>query len=61
MGGEFSDERMDRYLCQFCVVFLPHCNADELLLRQGEDFGYMNYCLGGMRYLEELTWVSVCS
>ena len=56
VGVDFAFELLDRYICQFFVMFFPHAREDEFCPSEGADLGYMKYFVGGLRYLDGLRW-----
>ena len=57
VGVDFCFELLDRYMCQFFVMFFPHRRVDEFTVAEGEELGYMKYFVGGLKYLHGLRWL----
>ena len=56
VGVDFCFELLDRFMCQFFVMFFPHRRVDEFIVAEGEELGYMKYFVGGLKYLHGLRW-----
>ena len=56
IGVRFCFELLDIYICQYCVMFFPHCKLNSFLSAEELVLDYTKYFLGAVRFLEGLSW-----